>query len=124
MNIIMNKDKIKIKVLVKESLAGLFEKSNGSKETKAKSKVDAEEETSDSESGTPLDQRDQVSIKNIINAPLSPSKTDVCVASGLAPDAHSNSSSRSACIKKLDQTDGQGLDDDELNAVSKVTKAL
>lgn len=113
--------KIYIQNLVKESLGLLFEKSNDSKESK-KGEVSAKDDEKDSDK--PLDQRDQVSIKNIIDAPLSPSKTDICVASGLAPNAHTNSSSRSACIKKLMQKDGQGLNDDELAAVSKVTKAL
>lgn len=124
-------DKKDIKILVKESLSGLFEKSkkqNSSKEEKTEKKGNDSEDKKDNsasgggESDKPLEKRDQHSIQQRLKQDLSPSMTDVCVSSGIFPNAHKDGSQRSACRKKLLQKDGQGLEDDEKDSVEAVLK--
>jgi hypothetical protein len=127
-------DKKEIKILVRESLSGLFEKSkkqNSEKEVEEKKTEkkdnDSEDKEDNSASGggesdKPLDKRDQHSIQQRLKQDLSPSMTDVCVSSGVFPNAHNNGSQRSACRKKLLQKDGQGLEDDEKDSIEATLK--
>ena len=127
-------DKKEIKILVRESLSGLFEKSkkqNSEKEDKEKKtdKKNKNSEEKDEKSSTgggeydkPLDQRDQHSIQQRLKSTLAPSMTDVCIDSGIFPNADKNASQRSACRKKLLQKDGQGLEDDEKDSVEATLK--
>ena len=124
-------DKKYIKILVKESLSGLFEKSkkqNSNKEEKTEKKDNDSENKEDNsasgggESDKPLDKRDQQSIQQRLKSTLAPSMTDVCIDSGIFPNADKNGSERSACRKKLLQKDGQGLEDDEKDSVEATLK--
>lgn len=125
-------DKKEIKILVRESLSGLFEKSkkqNSEKEDKDKKKDSTDKEKEDEKSSTgsgesdkPLDQRDQNSIQQRLKDKLAPSMVDVCVASGILPSADTDGGERSECRKKLKQKDGLGLTDDEKDSVEKTLK--
>lgn len=114
-----------IQVLVKESLAGLLEKSKVSpskEEDKEVDKEKEEEKDTGADSHKPLNQRDQNSIQQRLKDKLAPSMADVCVASGILPSADTDGGERSECRKKLKQKDGLGLTDDEKDAVEKTLK--
>ena len=127
-------DKKEIKILVRESLSGLFEKSkkqNSEKEVEEKKAEkkdnDSEDKEDNSASGgsdadKQLDKRDQHSIQQRLKSTLAPSMTDVCIDSGIFPNANKDGSQRSACRKKLLQKDGQGLEDDEKDSVEATLK--
>ena len=127
-------DKKEIKILVRETLSGLFEKSkkqNSEKEVEEKKAEkkdnDSEDKEDNSASGgsdadKPLDKRDQHSIQQRLKSTLAPSMTDVCIDSGIFPNANKDGSQRSACRKKLLQKDGQGLEDDEKDSVEATLK--
>jgi hypothetical protein len=100
-------DKIDIKNMLRESLVALSED---------------KDKGSDKKNDRPLDQRDQNSIQQRIEAPLAPSMVDICVASGIYPKAKTNSSQRSACRKELKQKDGLGLTDEKKDAVETALK--
>jgi hypothetical protein len=105
----MNRNDIKYRL--RESLTELFEEDK--EENKSEKDKDSEK---------PLDQRDQNSIQQRLKSPLAPSMADVCKQSGIFPNATKNASQRSACAKKLQQNDGQGLNDDEKDAVEAALK--
>jgi hypothetical protein len=101
-------NKTDIRHMLRESLVALSEETKEVKDKK--------------ENDRPLDQRDQNSIQQRIDAPLAPSMADVCEKSGIFPNATTNASQRSACRKKLKQDDGQGLEQREKDAVEKALK--
>jgi len=110
-----------IKSLVRESLGGLL---------KEKSKTPEKEEEKDNEKDNrpksvqdekPLDKRDQVAIQNVFDKPLAPSMADAWTAAGLG-NANSDSGVRSMARKKIKQEDGQGLTDQEKDALTKTLK--
>jgi len=128
----MNKDKKKIKGLVQESLAGLFEKSKKAKmKKKPNSKVEKEdaidvEKSKDAEEKEKeekkarvnpekaLDNQDQTSIQNALDKnknPLAPAISQVMhKVTGESPD---NATARSEFLKKVKQKHGLGLTKDE-----------
>lgn len=104
-----------IKLLVKESLGGMLKE-------KSKTQTSDSDETENTKkkgaTDKNLDQRDQVSIQNAFEKPLAPSYMDACKASGLI----SSHDELSNCIQKIKQKNGQGLTDQEKNALTKTLK--
>ena len=110
-----------IKSLVRESLGGLLkEKSKAPEKEEDKGNENGSEEKS-AEGDKPLDQKDQVAIQKVFDKPLAPSMADAWTAAGLG-NANSDSSVRSVARKKIKQEDGQGLTDQEKDALTKTLK--
>lgn len=112
-----------IKAMLKESLGGLLREKN---KTPEKEENDGEDNKNDDKPKSakeekPLDQRDQVAIQNVFDKPLSPSMADAWTAAGLG-NAKTNPSIRSVARKKIKQENGQGLSDQEKDALSKTLK--
>jgi len=96
----MNRDDIKYRL--RESLVGMYE--NKEKDDK------------------PNDERDQSSIRNELEKPLAPSKISVCAkALGYNPK---DAGDRSQCVQKIDQKNGQGLSQDELDKMQGVVSHI
>lgn len=101
-----------IKTLVRESLGGILKEKS---KTPEKSDDKPKKKSADDRN---LDQKDQVSIQNKLEAPMSSSYTDACKASGMI----TKHSELSNCIQKIKQKNDQGLTDDEKNDLTKALK--
>jgi hypothetical protein len=111
-------DKKEIKILVRESLSGLFEKSKNSvskdedKEKDSKKQDDAEEKETKKSDSKPLDQS---SIQNALKDDMAPTHISVCAkALGYNPN---DAGDRAKCVQKIEKRHGQRLLKKELDDI-------